>query len=138
MQYFNLVSNYVYLDNAASTPPLISVKETVDNFLLNYSSIHRGSGVLSEISTDAYEKARKDIGLCINAKPERNAVIFTANTTDAINRFAQLFPFKEKDKVLVSDIEHSSNTLPWLKHNCVISSSDTSKNVKKAAIKRRL
>lgn len=116
MKHFNLISDYVYLDNAASTPPLIPVKKAVDDFLYNYGSIHRGSGVLSEKSTDAYEKARKDVADCIDAKEGRDVVIFTSNTTDAINRFAQLFPFKGRDTILISDIEHSSNMLPWLKH----------------------
>jgi len=118
--FWHLDSEYTYLDNAASTPPLKTVLESVQNFLLTYGSVHRGAGKHSEISTDRYESARKTIGKFINARQGRDVVIFTANTTDAINRTVLLYPWQKGDAVLISDIEHSSNLLPWLKMTKVI------------------
>lgn len=123
MSYKNLFYGYedknIYLDNAASTLSLKCVKEEGDNFLLNYGSLHRGFGYNSEISTEKYEESRNYI-LSILDGTKNDCVIFTANTTDAINKFSLLFPFSTTDKVLISDIEHSSNSLPWRKHSNVI------------------
>ena len=113
--FWNLEDDYVYLDNAASTPVLKCVKEDTDNFLKTYGSIHRGAGLFSKISTDRYEEARHIIEKFVKAKEGKDVVIFTGNTTEAINKMAQIFPFKKGDYVLVSDIEHSSNLLPWQK-----------------------
>jgi cysteine desulfurase/selenocysteine lyase len=51
----------------------------------------------------------------VNANSERDAVVFTANTTDSINKLASMYPWNPGDKTLISDIEHSANTLPWCK-----------------------
>lgn len=108
--FWSLDGDYVYLDNAASAPPFKEVVYAAMDFLKTYGSIHRGSGRLSEMSTAAYEDARKTIAKFIGAKQERDAVIFRPNTTDAINRLSLI---KQWRAVLVSDIEHSSNYLPW-------------------------
>ena len=52
------VAPYVYLDNAASTPPLRDVMDAVEKFMPYYSSVHRGTGFKSRLSTVAYEQAR--------------------------------------------------------------------------------
>jgi len=109
---------YTNLDNAATTSPFISVEKAVNGALVEYGSVHRGSGQKSSISTDRYEKARKEIREFVGASPE-NYAVFTKNTTEAINQAATLFS-RISGKVLVSDIEHSSNLLPWLKNNEVI------------------
>ena len=113
--FWFLHNNYVYLDNAASTPPFKSVMEKVLSFMRNYGSIHRGAGILSELTTQQYEEARQAIMKFVNANPTRDAVVFTTNTTDSINRLALMYPWKPGDKVLTSDIEHSANSLPWCK-----------------------
>lgn len=115
IEFYGKNINNVYLDNAASTIPFQKVKDVADEFLFTYGSLHRGSGINSEKSTNAYEKARETI-LSILDGTEDDCVIFTSNTTDAINKFALIYPFKENDVVLTSDIEHTSNYLPWLKH----------------------
>ena len=107
----------IYLDNGASTLALLEVKNTTDEFLMNYGSVHRGSGYNSETSTMLYEQARDNILECIEGTKQDHAVIFTANTTDGINKFALMSNFR---KILVSDIEHSSNRLPWEKNFQVV------------------
>ena len=108
----------VNLDNAATTIPFSAVNETVAEFLRTYGSVHRGSGQRSRTSTQSYEDARNRIQQFTGASLD-SYVVFTKNTTEAINHAAQLWS-KISGKVLVSDIEHSSNLLPWLAGNDVI------------------
>lgn len=102
----------VNLDNAATTIPFRAVLESIQRFLETYGSIHRGAGYRSVVSTDQYEQARERIRIFLGASVQ-NYVVFTKNTTEAINEAAALWK-ERKGKVLVSDIEHSSNLLPWL------------------------
>lgn len=105
---------YVNLDNAASTPSFLAVKESVDAFLDYYSSVHRGMGFKSQVSTHAYEAARQAVLDFVGADSRRDVCIFGKNTTEAINKLARRFPFtRERDTVLVSLMEHHSNDLPW-------------------------
>lgn len=106
-------SGAVYLDNAATTKPFDSVVQRVIKALSEYGSVHRGSGSDSRATTESYESSRKSIRRFVGASPA-NYVIFTKNTTEAINHAAALFSEKE-GKVLVSDSEHSSNLLPWIR-----------------------
>ncbi|KHD37115.1 selenocysteine lyase [Clostridium acetobutylicum] len=129
-KYFEkLKSDYVYLDNAATTPPLKSVMKKALEFLENYSSIHRGTGYLAKMSTDSYENSRKVIGEYLHATKD-DVVVFTANTTDSINKFALLYPFMGNEGVLISDIEHSSNMLPWFKNSGRVKMFNTGKSNK--------
>jgi selenocysteine lyase/cysteine desulfurase len=105
---------YINLDNAASTPPLKSVQSAVDHFLLYYSSVHRGTGFKSQLSTHAYEQARRFTLEFVGADPQTDTCIFTKNTTEAINKLSRRFPFTApRDVVLTSGMEHHSNDLPW-------------------------
>jgi cysteine desulfurase/selenocysteine lyase len=105
---------YISLDNAASTPALLHVQKTVNDFLQYYSSVHRGTGFKSQLSTHAYEAARKQMLKFVNADPETHICIFGKNTTEAINKLARRFPYMPgKDVVLVSEMEHHSDDLPW-------------------------
>lgn len=104
---------YVNLDNAATTPPFKNVQKKVDEYLRGYGSVHRGAGTKSKISTDIYEKSRDVIKGFVGA-PKDDYVIFTGNTTGAMNTIAHYFSFLE-GKVAVSGIEHSSSWLPWIK-----------------------
>jgi len=105
--------NYVNLDNAATTPPLKEVEEGLSKYMTSYGSVHRGAGKKSKISTDVYENSREVIKSFVNA-PSDSYVLFTNNTTGAINTAAYFFSFL-KGKVAVSSIEHSSSWLPWIK-----------------------
>ncbi len=105
---------YINLDNAASTPAFKAVKESVDRFLDYYSSVHRGSGFKSQLSTHAYEAARAAVLDFVGADPQQDVCVFGKNTTEAVNKLAHRFPFTaERRFVLVSLMEHHSNDLPW-------------------------
>ena len=84
---------YINLDNAASTPPMQPVNETLDRFLPYYSSVHRGTGFKSQLSTWAYDNARDVILAFVGADPKTHTVIFGKNTTEAVNKLAHRFPF---------------------------------------------
>lgn len=109
---------YVNLDNAASTPALKAVQQAVDDFLPYYSSVHRGTGFKSQLSTHAYEQARQATLNFVGADPVEHTCIFGKNTTEAINKLARRFPFQEgRDIVLTTGMEHHSNDLPWRTRN---------------------
>ncbi len=104
---------YINLDNAATTPALKPVFDKVNEFLRWYSSVERGSGFKSRLSTEIYEEARRIVSEFVGADPESYTVIFTKNSTEAINKLAHRFPFSKGDIVLRSLMEHHSNDLPW-------------------------
>jgi len=104
---------YVNLDNAATVPPFASVQKKVDEYLTSYGSVHRGAGAKSQVSTDEYETSRDVIKRFVNA-PKDSYVLFTSNTTGAMNAVAHYFSYLS-GKVAVSSIEHSSSWLPWIK-----------------------
>ncbi len=109
---------YVNLDNAATTSAFKGVEDIIKSTLNSYGSVHRGSGQKSKISTDLYEQARETIRKFVGASKD-NYVIFVNNTTEAINH-AAYFWSKVPGKILVSDIEHSSNLLSWMKSNDIV------------------
>ncbi len=105
---------YINLDNAASTPPLKAVQQAVDGFLTYYSSVHRGTGFKSQLSTHAYEQARQIVLQFLGADPAVYTCLFGKNTTEAINKLARRFPFTpERNIVITTAMEHHSNDLPW-------------------------
>lgn len=105
---------YINFDNAASTPALKSVQAAVNNFLNFYSSVHRGTGFKSQLSTHYYEVARQSVLDFVGADPDHFTCIFVKNTTEAINKLAHRFPFSaDRDIVITTGMEHHSNDLPW-------------------------
>ena len=105
---------YINLDNAASTPSFAAVVSAVNNFLTYYSSVHRGTGFKSQLSTHAYEQAREITMRFVNADPGEHTCIFVKNTTEAVNKLAHRFHFNDtRNVVLTSGMEHHSNDLPW-------------------------
>lgn len=104
---------YVNLDNAASTPPLVDVVTAVERFLPFYSSVHRGTGFKSRLSTTAYEQARHILGRFVNADLATNTVVFGKNTTEAINKLSYRLPLSRGSVVISTQLEHHSNDLPW-------------------------
>jgi len=111
---------YVNLDNAASTPPFRIVKEKVDELMEVYSSVHRGTGFKSLLSTHLYDRAREVVADFVGADPAEQAVIFGKNTSEAINKLAHRFDFQPGDLVLTTVMEHHSNDLPWRAHAGVL------------------
>ncbi|MBD2680003.1 MULTISPECIES: aminotransferase class V-fold PLP-dependent enzyme [Nostoc] len=109
---------YVNLDNGATTTPFAALKQYVDEMLDTYGSVHRGSGQKSVITTREYDASRNIIRDFVGSSPQ-NYVIFAKNTTEAINGAATLWA-KKPGKILVSDIEHSSNLLPWITRDEVV------------------
>ena len=106
-----------YLDSAASTQKPKIVIEAIKNFYENsYENVHRGMNSLSISATDHFERARENLREFINAK-SINEIIFTSGATDSINILANALANKFKDggEIVVSELEHHSNYLPWLK-----------------------
>lgn len=99
---------YVNLDYAASAPALRAAADQVTRLLPLYSSVHRGAGYASAVCTSAYEAARATIASFTGARVD-DVVIFTRNTTDALNLLATAVP----GPVVHLDIEHHANLLPW-------------------------
>jgi cysteine desulfurase / selenocysteine lyase len=112
-------TRYVNLDNAASTPALVEVRDGVNRFLEFYSSVHRGVGYKSHLSTQAYEDARAVIANFFGASLVDRTVIFGKNTTEAVNKLSYRISL-EPDQVLLTTLaEHHSNFLPWrMRHSC--------------------
>ncbi|MBV9579261.1 MAG: aminotransferase class V-fold PLP-dependent enzyme [Chloroflexi bacterium] len=103
---------YVNLDNAASTPPLLAVRDAVHRFANWYSSVHRGSGFKSQLSTHVLESAREAVADFVGADPDRHVVVFTRHTTEAINKMARDLA-DDPPIVFTTIMEHHANMLPW-------------------------
>ena len=105
----------VYLDNAATTQKHQSVIDAVSQFYeKENSNIHRGVHYLSQLSTNKFEQTRECVKDFINAQ-HTHEVIFTKGTTDSINLLAFSYSkiLKKGDEVIVSEMEHHSNLVPW-------------------------
>ena len=102
--------DYANLDHAASTPALTAVKAAVDTALQTYSSVHRGNGYASRITTAWYEQAREEVARFVGARAD-DLVVFTRNTTDGMNLLARCLP--RGTEVFVFETEHHSTLLPW-------------------------
>jgi len=105
----------VYLDNAASTQKPQAVIDSITRFYTKrYSNVHRGVHELSELATGDYEQTRDKLVTFLNAGC-REEIIFTHGTTEAVNLVARGMDeqFKAGDEVLLSEMEHHSNIVPW-------------------------
>ncbi|GGO61618.1 aminotransferase class V-fold PLP-dependent enzyme [Nonomuraea cavernae] len=101
---------YANLDYAASAPCLEPVNAAVAAALPAYSSVHRGAGYASQLTTTRYEQARHTVRAFVGARPD-DAVIFARNTTDATNLLASCLP--AGTTTVVFDTEHHASLLPW-------------------------
>ena len=90
---------YVNLDMAASTPAMEPVADAVIEFLPWYSSVHRGAGFASQVSTRAYEAARAAVAAFVGAR-STDTVIFVRNTTEAINLLSHCLVLRPGHSVL--------------------------------------
>ena len=106
----------VYFDNAATTQkPLCVLDAMRDEYLNVNANVHRGVHYLSQQATDFHEAARERVRRFINARATEE-IIFTRGTTESINLVASSFCeafMKAGDEVVVSDMEHHSNIVPW-------------------------
>ncbi|MDE1860632.1 MAG: SufS family cysteine desulfurase [Candidatus Micrarchaeota archaeon] len=108
---------FVYLDSAATSQKPLSVIKAVDSYYRTYNSnIHRGLYSTSVKATDEYVRSKELAAKLVNAGSYRN-VIYCRNTTDAINIVALSWGeanIRKGDHILITDMEHHSNIVPWL------------------------
>ncbi len=105
---------YRDLDCAASTPAMAAVAAAVNDFLPLYSSVHRGAGFKSRVSTAAYEECRERALTFANRPATSDDVaIICRNTTEAINHLAYRLSLSKSDVVVTTVVEHHANMLPW-------------------------
>ena len=106
----------IYLDSTATTQKPVQVIRAMNDYYNYYNAnVHRGVHTLAEEATSAYEAARQRVADFINA-PAAREIIFTRNTTEAINLIAQTWGktnLKEDDLVILTEMEHHSNLVPW-------------------------
>ena len=111
-----IIKPYINLDNAASTPTLRCVLDAVNQAMPYYSSIHRGAGYKSQLSTALYEGARAAVLRFVGGDAAQHAVIFGKNATEVINALAYHIGQDPDGIVLSTVIEHHANLLPWRMH----------------------
>ncbi len=106
----------VYLDNGATTQkPRCVVEAMMDEYYNVNANVHRGVHFLSTQATDLHEAARETVRRFIHAR-STTEIIFTRGTTESINLVAACFGqafMNEGDEVIVSEMEHHSNIVPW-------------------------
>lgn len=105
----------IFLDSAASSQKPLAVTDAMDQFMkTSYANVHRGVHRLSQEATDAFEAARTKVARFMGA--EEREVVFTKNTTEAINLVAQSWGRKNLrpgDEILLTVLEHHANIVPW-------------------------
>ena len=101
---------YVNLDGAATAPCLTAVQDAVLALLPWYSSVHRGAGFASTVTTEVLAAARETVARFVRARTD-DTVVFTKNTTDALNLLAGALP--RDTTVITFASEHHANLLPW-------------------------
>ena len=105
----------VYLDNAASAQKPEAVIEAVANvYRHSYANVHRGLHTLANEATEAFEGARDKIATFLGAE-RSNQIVLTRGATEAINLVANSFghSLEEGDEIILSQMEHHSNIIPW-------------------------
>ena len=106
----------VYLDNAATTQkPQVVIDAIAEAYSHWNANVHRGVHHLSQVATQKHEEAREKVAQLIHAQSSEE-IIFTKGTTDSLNMLARSFGeamVKEGDEIIVSQLEHHSNIVPW-------------------------
>jgi cysteine desulfurase / selenocysteine lyase len=103
----------VYLDSAnTSQKPQVVIDAMVDHLERHNANIARAMHQLGAESTEAFEAARDKVAAFLGA-PERDEVIFTKNASEALNLAAQTIPLGPGDRVVITEMEHHSNIVPW-------------------------
>ena len=108
--------NLIYFDSGATSQKPKQVIDSISNFYSNHNSnIHRGVHTLSRESTELYEESRLCVKKHLNAN-DASEIIFTSGTTDSINLVAHglsSIHFEQGDEIILTEMEHHSNILPW-------------------------
>lgn len=106
----------VYLDNGATSQKPLKVIETIERYYREQNAnVHRGVYGLSERATELYEGAREKVRGFLNAKSTKE-IVFVRGVTEAVNLVAQSWArtfLKAGDEVLITEMEHHSNIVPW-------------------------
>jgi cysteine desulfurase / selenocysteine lyase len=103
----------VYLDNAATSQKPQQVLDAMHDYYERHNAnVHRGIHTLAEEATALYEGARDKVTTFVNA-PDRAEVVFTKNSSEALNLLSYVLPLKAGDEVVVTEMEHHSNLVPW-------------------------
>ena len=109
-------NDLVYLDSAnSSQKPLVVIDRIYDFYTKEFSNVGRSVHYLAVAATNLYENTRTSVQKFINAK-DANEIVFTKGATEAINLVASTFGqnhLKEGDEVLLTELEHHSNYVPW-------------------------
>ncbi|MDR7855435.1 aminotransferase class V-fold PLP-dependent enzyme [Tissierella sp.] len=106
--------NYINFDNAATTPPFKSVITEIVNFSPSYSSVHRGTGYKSIVSSRIYDEGREIVLDFVGGDRDYHTCVFLKNTTECINKLSYRLKDTLKEKIVLSTyMEHHSNLLPW-------------------------
>ena len=117
-QLATLVNNHslVYFDNGATAlKPKVFIDAITEEYAHHVANVHRGVHTLSEVGTRHFEETRTAVQELLNAKFSHE-VIYTKGTTDSINLLANSFAekfLKAGDEILLSEMEHHSNIVPW-------------------------
>ncbi len=130
----------IYFDNACLTLKPILVISAINEYYYKFPACggERSSHWFANMVNERVGEARENIRRLINARG-KNEIIFTKNTTEAINLIAQSIRFKKGDVVLTTDKEHNSNLCPWkrleekgiVKHRVVLSNCDNTFNIER-------
>ena len=105
----------VFLDSAASAmKPDAVIDAMAQTMRTQYANVHRGLHWMSERTTDAYESTRDAVARLLNA-PSRDEIVFTKNSTEAINLLAHSYGslLRPGQAVLITEMEHHANIVPW-------------------------
>ena len=109
-------NDLVYLDSANSAQkPKMVVDRIYDFYTKEFSNVGRSVHYLAVAATNLYEETRVSVQKYLNAK-DKNEIVFTKGATEAINLVANTFGQKylnEGDEVLITELEHHSNYVPW-------------------------
>src|SRR3954447_7235236 len=109
---FPAIADWHYLDSAATAQkPQAVIDAITEAYARNYATVHRGVYQRSSEMTGRYEAGRAAAATLIGGAP--NELVFTRGATEAINLVARTLPKNGRNRVLVSQLEHHSNIVPW-------------------------
>ncbi|MGD2247419.1 MAG: cysteine desulfurase [Candidatus Methanofastidiosia archaeon] len=109
-----ITSKYIYFDSGATCLTPLPVVKAMDEYYLEYrANVHRGVHRLSQKASEKFDEAREKIAHFLNASFEE--IIFVKNTTEALNYVAMGLQWEKGDTVVVSELEHHSNFLPFFR-----------------------
>ncbi|MBS0630235.1 MAG: cysteine desulfurase [Verrucomicrobia bacterium] len=108
-----LKEGLIYLDSAATSHKPQCVIDAITHFYTHeYATVHRSVYKLAASATEKYNGVREKLAHFLHASSP-NEIIFTRGTTDSINLVAAAFPFHKGDEIIISEMEHHSNIVPW-------------------------